>query len=50
MHYPKSSHVKDHAYEEKLKRDKEIQRAEKEFASEYAMMVRMCTPTYLDKD
>lgn len=50
MHYPKSSPVKDHAYEEELKRDKEIQRAEKEFASEYAMMVRMCTPTYLDKD
>ena len=50
MHYPKSSPAKDHAYEEKLKGEKEIQRAEKEFASEHAMMVRMCTPTYLDKD
>ena len=50
MHYPNSSPAKDHAYEEELKREREMERAEKEFASDYAMMVRMCTPTYLDKD
>lgn len=52
VHYPIETgpSAKDLAYQKELQRKKQIERAEREFASEHAMMVRMCTPHCWDKD
>lgn len=52
VHYPAETgpSAKDLAYQKELQRKKEIERAEREFTSEHAMMIRMCTPHCWDED